>query len=253
MLYDWPPIAALPRSAETELLDQPAHDQAALADNLRDLHTIDWLLGSSRLTWRALWPMLRTLPRGEPRTLLDVATGGAGGPRQLAAWAQRHGHDLRPIGSDRLGDVLRLARAGGAHFPLVRHDALHIPLPDRAVDFVTCALALHHFEPDAAAQLLCELHRVARYGVIVNDLRRTRPAYWGALLLARGPWHTMARHDGPLSVLRAYTPAEVRAIVAQAGLAHARVEARPLFRILITLRPTRHPPQNPQAMLHSAQ
>jgi hypothetical protein len=63
----------------------------------------------------------------------------------------------------------------------------------------------------------------------------------------------MARHDGPLSVLRAYTPAEVRAIVAQAGLAHARVEARPLFRILITLRPTRHPPQNPQAMLHSAQ
>jgi ubiquinone/menaquinone biosynthesis C-methylase UbiE len=229
-------LPPLPRSSEAELLDRPAHDHNALADNLQDLRELDRYLGGTALTWRALWPLLRELPRGVPATLLDVATGGADGPRGLLARARRHGYDLRPFASDRLADVLRLARAAGAHFPLIQHDALAIPLPDRAIDFVTCSLALHHFDPPAAVALLRELHRVARHAVIVNDLRRGRLAYWGARLLALGPWHTMARHDGPLSVLRAYSIDEARPLIAQAGLGQARVSSEPLFRVLITIR-----------------
>ncbi|HJZ48523.1 MAG TPA: methyltransferase domain-containing protein, partial [Roseiflexaceae bacterium] len=132
-------------------------------------------------------------------------------------------------------DVLRLARRAGAGFPLIQHDALAVPLHDASVDFVTCSLALHHFDPPAAVALLRELCRVARRGLIVNDLRRDRLAYWGAQLLALGPWHAMARHDGPLSVLRAYTLDEARALVEQAGVANASVETRPLFRMLIVV------------------
>ena len=230
-----PILSRLLRSDDTELLDGPIADLDALADNLRDLRALDRYLGGTALTWRALLPLLRQLPPGSPATLLDVATGGADGPRRLATLARRRGYDLRPIGSDRLLDVLRLAQAAGARFPLVQHDALAIPMSDGAVDFVTCSLALHHFGPDAAVSLLRELTRVARRGLIVNDLRRSRLAYWGARLLALGPWHAMARHDGPLSVRRAYTPDEARALVARAGLKGARVEARPLFRLLIVV------------------
>src|SRR5215211_3371145 len=218
-------LPPLPRSAEAELLDQPAQDYDALADNLQDLRELDHYLGGTALTWRALWPLLRELPRGASTTLLDVATGGADGPHGMVVRAHRHGYDLRPFASDRLADVLRLARAAGAQFPLIQHDALAIPLPDRAIDFVTCSLALHHFDPSAAVALLRELQRVARRGVIVNDLRRSRPAYWGARLLALGPWHAMARHDGPLSVLRAYTIGEARALLKQAGLDEAHVSS----------------------------
>ena len=112
-----PIFPPLPRSAEAELLDAPAHDLAALADNLRDLRALDRYLGGTALTWRALWPMLRALPPSAPATLLDVATGGADGPRILAARARRHGYDLRPFASDRLADVLRLARDAGATLP----------------------------------------------------------------------------------------------------------------------------------------
>ena len=230
-----PAFPTLARSAEPELLDAPAHDLAALADNLADLRALDRYLGGTALTWRALWPMLRALPPTAPTTLLDVATGGADGPRILAARARRHGYDLRLFASDRLADVLRLARQSGAHFPLIQHDALAIPLHDAAVDFVTCSLALHHFDPPAAVALLRELCRIARRGVIVNDLRRGRLAYWGAQVLARGPWHAMARHDGPLSVLRAYTLDEARALVALARISGARVQALPLFRMLIVV------------------
>jgi len=220
-----------------ELLDAPAHDLAALADNLHDLRVLDRYLGGTALTWRALWPMLRRLPPTTPTTLLDVATGGADSPRILATRARRHGYDLRPFASDRLAEVLRLARAAGARFPLIQHDALAIPAQAAAVDFVTCSLALHHFDPPAAVALLRELCRVARRGVIVNDLRRGRLAYAGARLLARGPWHAMARHDGPLSVLRAYTQDEARALIEQAGISSAQVQAQPLFRMLIVVMP----------------
>jgi SAM-dependent methyltransferase len=229
-------IAPLPRSRDAELLDGPIDDFDALADNLRDLRALDRYLGGTALTWHALLPMLRALPPHTPATLLDIATGGADGPRLLAARSRRHGYDLRPIASDRSREVLRIARAGGAGLPLLQHDALAIPLPDGGVDFVTCSLALHHFDEPAAVALLRELSRVARRGVIVNDLRRARPAYWGARLLALGPWHVMARHDGPLSVLRAYTLGEARALVAAAGLNRARVVPKPLFRLLIVVR-----------------
>ncbi len=223
----------LPRSTAPELLDVLSVDPAALADNLRDLRQVDRFLGGTALIWRELLPMLRRLPCGSPATLLDVATGGADGPRLLAAWARRCGYELRPVASDRLLAALRFARAAGAWLPLIRHDALKIPIADGGMDFVTCSLALHHFAPADAIVLLRELNRVARQGVIVGDLRRGRLAYWGARLLALGPWHAMARHDGPLSVLRAYTVEEVRELVRRAGLTGALVEARGPFQLVI--------------------
>src|SRR3712207_9484535 len=45
------------------------------------------------------------------------------------------------------------------HDALPIYDALAIPIGDRALDFVTCSLALHHFSPDAAVSLLRELAR----------------------------------------------------------------------------------------------
>jgi hypothetical protein len=61
--------------------------------------------------------------------------------------------------------------------------------------------------------------RVARRGVIVNDLSRGRLALAGARvmtsLLTR---HRLTRHDGPLSVQRAYTIKEMRAFIVVAGL-----------------------------------
>jgi hypothetical protein len=80
-----------------------------------------------------------------------------------------------------------------------------------------------------------ELARVARIGVLVSDLRRTYPAYWSAHLLALGPVSPLSRHDGPLSVLRAYTPHEVMAIMKRAGVA-AQVRRRLFWGVDIVIK-----------------
>ena len=67
----------------------------------------------------------------------------------------------------------------------------------------------------------------------MNDLIRSRPAYW-LVWLATRLWarSRMSRHDGPLSVLRAYTPAELLALARQAGVAGIRIIRYPwLFRL----------------------
>jgi hypothetical protein len=61
--------------------------------------------------------------------------------------------------------------------------------------------------------------RVARRGIVVNDLVRNWPGYAGAWLfshaLTRNP---LTRHDAPLSARRAYTRREMTALFTCAGL-----------------------------------
>jgi nucleotide-binding universal stress UspA family protein len=232
-------LPPLPRRDMPELLDGPVQDLEALAENLRDLRRADVLLGATRLIWHELRPLIEQHPG--PLTLLDVATGGASLPSQLALRAQRRGRELRAFGSDILIEALRLAQqaasAPGAPIGLICHNALAIPVCDRVVDVATCALALHHFTPEAAAALLRELDRVARRAVLVVDLRRSWPGYLGAQLMARGPWGAMARQDGPRSALRAYTPAELDAIVAVSGVPASVGVSGPLLASITIRRP----------------
>ncbi len=98
-------------------------------------------------------------------------------------------------------------------------DGRSLPFADRSFDVAHVSLVIHHLEPDAAVGLLREMARVARLGIVVNDLVRSRPAWIGAWLLGRLlTRNRYTRHDGPLSVRRAYTVAELTGLIASAGL-----------------------------------
>lgn len=207
-----------------ELLDGPLDDQAALVANLRDLARINRLTGGTRLTERAL-PAL-----GDARTLLDVGTGGADIPVSLLAAARRAGRDLSIVATDSRAEVLAAARAARPALDRVRGlrlelgDGRALPYSDAAFDVGHASLVVHHLEPDDAVTFLRELRRVARHGVVVNDLVRSRLAWTGAVILVR----TLAtsrytRHDGPLSVRRAYTTTELLELMSGAGLSPVAV------------------------------
>ena len=111
-------------------------------------------------------------------------------------------------------------------------DAREVPLPDRSFDVVLCSLALHHFAPAEAVQVLREMDRLSRIGFILNDIRRCHAGYVAARGASRiATRNRLTRHDMPLSVLRAYTPDELRALLRQAGIPEARVTTHPLFRM----------------------
>jgi ubiquinone/menaquinone biosynthesis C-methylase UbiE len=170
-------------------------------------------------------------------TVLDVATASADIPRAIASWARAHHLPIRIVALDLSEDILTLAKSSIASYPevtLMRGNALALPFPDRAIDVVICGLALHHFAFEDGSRVLREIDRVARGGFIVNDIGRSWGAYLGALLDTRLFTRSrLARHDGPLSVLRAFTVSEMRAMIAGAGVHNVDIRRHPWFRIAL--------------------
>ena len=225
----------LPRREEPELLDSPGWDPALLRANLRDIRRVNRLAGGSAAVLRHLPRLMAGLSADRDVRILDLATGSADIPLAIAGWSRRHGRRVSIVASDNSIEILAVAReqtAGNSAIAVQQFDARALPLPDRSFDVVLCSLALHHFtRPDAVA-LLREMHRVAAYGFILNDLVRGRLAYATAWLVAHlATRNPLTRHDAPLSVLRAFTPAELADLLGEAGIGGATIHRHPFFRM----------------------
>ncbi len=83
--------------------------------------------------------------------------------------------------------------------------------------------------------------RVCRGVVLVNDLERHRLHYLGARALAATVWRhcPVTRYDGPLSVLRSFTRAELEVLGRRAGLLDLRVRRHFPFRLVLEAHPGR--------------
>jgi 2-polyprenyl-3-methyl-5-hydroxy-6-metoxy-1,4-benzoquinol methylase len=219
---------------QVEILDRPITDVPALRGALRDLARINRLLGGLALSRTALVRLVSAARRDPaapapppdwsryPLRLLDVGTGGADIPAGLLRWTDRHGRQLEIEGIDATPETVDAARAmqhRESRLTLRLGDGRSLPYPSRSFDVTHCSLVFHHLTPDDGVALLAEMGRVARLGVIVNDLDRGRLFLLFALLL--GPVFTrnrVTRADGPLSVRRAYHPDEIAALAERAGL-----------------------------------
>jgi 2-polyprenyl-3-methyl-5-hydroxy-6-metoxy-1,4-benzoquinol methylase len=207
-----------------ELLDGPLEDHDELVTNLRDLARLNRLSGGAGLSRRAIAAL------GGAASVLDVGTGAGDIPVALLADARRRGVGLTVTATDSRPEVLaaaRVVRPGLERVPgldLGIGNGLALPWPAAAFDVGHASLVVHHLEPLDAIAFLTELRRVSRLGVVVNDLVRGRWTWLGTWIAV----HAFARsrytrHDGPLSVRRAYSRAELLDLCAAAGLAPVAV------------------------------
>lgn len=223
---DHAPLSFLPgrRLRRHEMMDDAAVDPADLRRSLTFIRRTNTLLGYTRATVRHLERFSRNWSPGQTVRILDVATGSADIPRAILRWAGRRGFDVRIVALDLHASTLALARApGGRPTPglrFVRGDATRLPFADGGFDYALTAMFLHHLDDGAAVQVLREMSRVSRRGIVAADLLRHRRAYaWITLLtLFAGD---MVRHDARASVAQAFTKAEVLALRDRAGVGFA--------------------------------
>jgi SAM-dependent methyltransferase len=228
-----------------ELLDGPLDDGRVLVGNLRDLTRANRWLGGVRLSALGLAALA---PADMPLSVVDVGTGAADIPLALIDRARAGRRRLSITAVDNRPEILDAAVLAQPRLTTTADLALRVadgralPFSDRSFDIAHTSLVLHHLEPPAAVDLLREMARVARRGVVVNDLVRGRVAWLGAWLLSHlATTNRFTRHDAPLSVSRAYTVAELTSLIAAAGL---RVEASAYgpFRHRVMLAATPVPP-----------
>jgi 2-polyprenyl-3-methyl-5-hydroxy-6-metoxy-1,4-benzoquinol methylase len=226
------------RSDSQELLDTPGVSEQELAENLQDLQRLNTCLGSTRIVLaavRRLWQEAGSPPRWR---VLDVGTGAGDIPTALMGWSRKYHICLTMVATDVQRQVIHYAQTvTPPSVSRLQADGCWLPFQARTFDVVVCSTMLHHLEWTEGVALLRAMAIVARHGVVVNDLIRSWVHYYGAKfllpLLAR---NRLTLHDGPLSVLRAYSPQEVRDMAQIAGLYGARVDTRLHYRLLLVYR-----------------
>lgn len=216
----FPPLARA--AGVLEIIDGPPVPFKEMACCMTDIARVNALFGGRMVTMVHVKRLLAALPANRLVTVLDVGTGAGDIPRDLVRWARRKGRHIRVFALDRDAATLEIAAGLVRDYPeitFLRGDALALPIRPEAVDLTISAMTLHHLEPEAGARYLAEMDRAARVGFVVNDLARSRVAHWVVWLITRFITRSaISRHDGPLSVKRSYTPREVSALCAQAGL-----------------------------------
>lgn len=235
MVTTLPPLPRLQGAAE--LLDRPDNSDEEVRASLRDLERLNRYFGGVRTVLLHL--SLLVGERSPTRfTILDIATGGADIPRAICRWARKRALAVSIDAVDRSDQALAAATEWSRGFPeirLRRAQAPPLPYPDQSFDYVIASLFFHHLSEAEGIFLLREMARVARRGLLVNDLLRSRSARLLTTITTRLlSGNRLTRHDGPISVLRGFRPQELRRMATEAGLGDVELRRHPWFRIALT-------------------
>lgn len=228
------------RTFRPELLDMAdgGVPPGELAGSLADIRVVNRRLGGIRASLCHLRELAGdTAGNGGEVSVLDVASGSADIPVEMVRWARGEGMPIKVVALDISSAIVSHAAGHAAGCHEIKHvvaDGLMLPFKDRSFDIVHCSMALHHFTGSEARLLLSDMARVAKRGFIVCDLRRSWVAYALVYVLSRVlSRNRLTRNDGPVSVLRSFTPSELSALATSAGLEGVRVELHPFWRMAL--------------------
>ena len=227
------------RIVTPELLDTDSGTPAEIAASLSDLRQINRLFGGVATTQDMVLRVAGKL-NSSSLSLLEVAAGSGYVPEVASQWLHDHGLRLEVtlldraashLGNENRGNESRGNESPGNGNRAVVGDALALPFRDASFDLVSCNLFAHHLSPQKVVKFVDEALRVCRVAVLVNDLVR-HPLHislvYAALPLYRS---RLTRHDAPASVRQAYTPEEMRRLLAQTHAARVEIHRHFLFRM----------------------
>jgi SAM-dependent methyltransferase len=194
---------------------------------LRDLARVNRWLRADRplLQWLESLDLART---GEPVRILDVGCGYGDGLRSVERWARTCGIAVELTGIDLNPDAVAIAREASrtSRIQWVAADAF-VYTPAQKPHLVISSLFTHHLPDEGVVRFLRWMEQQALIGWFIHDLVRHPTPYRLFRLLAWGTrLHAFVRHDGPVSILRAFVPEDWRRLSAEAGLAEQDVTIR---------------------------
>lgn len=204
----------------TEWMDQPCSREVMRAC-LRDLARVNrWFLAYRPvLAWLN---QLRLQSLKRPVSILDVGCGYGDTLRRVETWAQHHGVAIELTGLDLNPDIVAIAAEATPPHNRIRWQAADVfeYRPAHPPDLVMSSLFTHHLSDREVTRFLRWMEANAALGWFVNDLSRAAIPYhlfgWFARLMRL---HPFVRHDGPVSIARAFQPDDWRTLCSQAGLA----------------------------------
>jgi SAM-dependent methyltransferase len=208
------------RSQLTELMDEPC-SREVLHGCLRDLAKLNrWFM--------AYRPLLRwldslALPVNQsPVHILDVGCGYGDGLRRIEQWAKTRGVAVELTGLDLNPDAVAIAAeetsaASGIEWV---GENIFSYLPRKPIHVVISSIFTHHLSDSEIVRFVQWMEEQSEIGWFINDLSRAAVPYQLLKAFSRVTGlHPFVQHDGPVSIARAFVPADWQKLCAAAGLA----------------------------------
>ncbi len=221
------------RSYEKEIMDDLSCGGEELLQTLKELKTINKLLGGNRVTTSGLGKLLDPHSH-RPISVADIGCGGGDMIAVMHRWGERRGVALSFEGVDANPNIIALAKSRMGNLPNVSWRAVNVFDPqflENKVDVVCCTLFTHHFTDEELTKMFHVFKRKARVGIIVNDLHRHPLALhsikWLTYFFSKS---RMVKNDAPISVKRGFVREDWHRIGKEAGLAKMQISWHWAFR-----------------------
>jgi 2-polyprenyl-3-methyl-5-hydroxy-6-metoxy-1,4-benzoquinol methylase len=208
----------------TERLEDPAAENSRVIGTVRDWAIINRIFSRSRHLARSI--VIEDIRRKHLKkaTVLDAGAGGCDFGRWFAGCCRRLGLPVALYCIDNDVRVLSFARGCCRSRTDITicdwsiENLADFPIP---LDYIITNNVLHHFDNPAAAQVIRTMHNISRQGFLINDLRRSAMAFVLFSLLSRCfSRDHFTRDDDLTSIRRAFRISEIRALIAESGLAN---------------------------------
>jgi 2-polyprenyl-3-methyl-5-hydroxy-6-metoxy-1,4-benzoquinol methylase len=222
------------RVHEAELMDTVGYPAPVLRRALAFLELTNRRFGGAAVILRKLETWSVGWDRKRPIRILDVGTGSGDIPLSIVRWARERGFELKVTALDSTASVSEIARELVRREPaieVVLGDLFELACGEERFDYVIASLFLHHVRPDRAIEALRACDRLAVRGLIISDLRRTWPSLMAVTFISLLAGNFVVRHDGPLSVRRAFRVRELCDLAVSAGLPYVVARDEPWFRV----------------------
>ena len=200
------------RSTQSEIMDDFQGDIQSPKKVHEDINRANQMMGGNSATVKAVAMLISKYPQ-EEFVFADMGCGDGAMLRILAEFCRKEQLKATFIGIDLSEKSLLLAKEASKAYPEISYveaDILHLNPADFKVDIIVSTLTMHHFTDKEITSFLQKFAELAGIGIVINDLHRSALSYYLFKGFSRIFIKTkVARHDGALSIRRAFVKSDL--------------------------------------------
>ena len=216
------------RSYKKELLDQDNIPFDDIKQNLKELNTINTLLGGHSITLAGIKKLLPTSDKE-----IHIVEIGCGGGDNLAYLQKKLKGNLKYTGIDLKESCIDFAKKTYPTINFITNDYRQASF-DKKPDIIFTSLFCHHFTDEQLIEQFTWLQANTRIGFIINDLQRHPLAFHSIKILTQlFSKSYLVKNDAPLSVARGFHKEELQRLLSKAKIETFQILWKWAFRYLV--------------------
>ncbi|MEO6490559.1 MAG: methyltransferase domain-containing protein [Ferruginibacter sp.] len=221
------------RSFNKELLDADNIPFDDIIQNMKELNTVNTLLGGHAITISGIKNFLPI--NSNTISICEIGCGGGDNLQAIAAYFKEQKIKTIFIGIDIKQECIHFAKRQYPSLPATwfTSDYAKVELPDKPT-IIFSSLFCHHFNETELIEMLQWMKRNCSNGFFINDLHRHPLAYYSIkFITALFSRSYLVKNDGPLSVARGFKKDEWKKLLSAAGIKDYSIQWKWAFRYLI--------------------